>query len=92
VLRQFGFALRLSVRQGDTAARIGGDEFAVILSNAEGNEASGFVERLRAHLDKVGVDVDFTFGIAASPSDSTDPAELFRIADGRLYEKKGIKH
>ncbi len=92
ILRQFGFALRLSVRQGDTAARIGGDEFAVILSNAEGNESSGFIERLRAHLEKVGVEIDFTFGIAASPSDSTDPAELFRIADGRLYEKKGIKH
>lgn len=92
ILRQFGFALRLSVRQGDTAARIGGDEFAVILSNAEGSESAGFVERLRAHLDKVGVEIDFTFGIAASPSDSTDPAELFRIADARLYEKKGIKH
>jgi diguanylate cyclase (GGDEF)-like protein len=92
ILRQFGFALRLSVRQGDTAARIGGDEFAVILSNAEGNESAGFIERLRAQLESTSVAIEFTIGIAASPRDSTDPAELFRIADARLYEKKGIKH
>ena len=38
------------------------------------------------------VQIEFTIGIAASPRDSTDPAELFRIADARLYEKKGITH
>jgi len=92
ILRQFGFALRLSVRQGDTAARIGGDEFAVILSNAEGNESAGFIDRLRSNLEKAVVQIEFTVGVAASPHDSTDPAELFRIADARLYEKKGIKH
>lgn len=90
LLRQFGFALRLSVRSGDTAARIGGDEFAVILSNAEGNEASGFIERLRMNLVSSVELIGFTAGTASSPRDSTDPLELFRIADSRLYEKKGI--
>ena len=91
LLRQFGFALRQSVRQGDTAARIGGDEFAVILSNAEGHESSGFTERLRGYLVALGNPVEFTIGIATSPRDSTDPGELLRMADGRLYEKKGIR-
>ena len=49
ILRQFGFALRLSVRQGDTAARIGGDEFAVILSNAEGNESAVLAAAARSN-------------------------------------------
>jgi diguanylate cyclase (GGDEF)-like protein len=91
LLRQFGFALRQAVRQGDTAARIGGDEFAVILSNAEGHESSGFTERLKGHLVALGNPVEFTIGTASSPRDSTDPGELLRMADGRLYEKKGIR-
>lgn len=90
VLRQFGLALRRSVRSGDTAARIGGDEFAVILNNAEGSEASGFIDRVRAQLKASEERVEFTTGSAVSPRDSTDPKELLRIADARLYEKRGI--
>jgi len=51
ILRQFGFRLRLSFRQGDTAARIAATEFAVILIQAEGHESAGFIERLRAQLE-----------------------------------------
>ena len=91
VLRQFGFALRQAIRHGDVAARLGGDEFAVILSNAEGPEAVGFIDRLRTHLKTTGDLVEFTFGTATSPRDSTDPGELVRIADARLYERKGIR-
>lgn len=90
VLRRFGLALRRSVRSGDTAARIGGDEFAVILNNAEGSEASGFIDRVRSQLKMIEEGVDFTTGTAVSPRDSTDPKELLRIADARLYEKRGI--
>ena len=89
MLRSFGWALRRSVRSGDTTARMGGDEFAIILANAEGTEVLAFTERLRSLLVSIP-ELDFSVGTATSPGDSTDPAELYRIADGRLYEKKGI--
>jgi diguanylate cyclase (GGDEF)-like protein len=92
LLRQFGVAMRRSVRSGDVAARIGGDEFAVILSNADGFEASGFLDRLRVNLKSASEVIEFSVGSATSPRDSTDPLELFRIADARLYEKKGMLH
>ncbi|HQU25914.1 MAG TPA: GGDEF domain-containing protein [Acidimicrobiales bacterium] len=89
LLRQFGFALRRSMRSGDTPARVGGDEFAVILNNAEGNEALGFTDRLRQQLKAGGVPIDFTVGTSSAPRESTDPGELFRLADARLYQRKG---
>ena len=89
LLRVFGSALRRSVRSGDTAARIGGDRFGVILWNAERAEVSAFVDRLRT-LPLPGPDhVDFTIGTATSPRDSTDPDELYRMAAARLAEMKG---
>jgi diguanylate cyclase (GGDEF)-like protein len=90
VLRQFGFALRRSVRAGDTAARIGGDEFAVILANAEGSEVDSFLDRLKVTLVPSGTAIEFSVGTASAPYESTDPGELYRIADARLYEKKGM--
>jgi diguanylate cyclase (GGDEF)-like protein len=88
LLRTFGLALRQSVRSGDTAARIGGEEFGVILWNAERAEVSAFTDRLRS-LPVPGTDhIDFTIGTATSPRDSTDPSELYRIAGARLGEKK----
>lgn len=91
VLRSFGQALRRCARSGDTVARVGGDEFAVILGNAESAEIDAFVNRLRAQLPTRPVQLDFTVGAATAPNDSTEPRELYRIADARLYEARGAK-
>ncbi len=90
VLRIIGGELRRSLRGGDAAARVGGDEFALILSNGGPEVVTNLIARLEEALDgAMGVDVGFSAGVALAPSDATDPAGLYRLADSRLYDAKG---
>jgi diguanylate cyclase (GGDEF)-like protein len=93
VLRAVAEACEEVVREGDCLARIGGDEFALI---APGAGATG-VERIMSALGEAvdgavmpdGVAaVRASFAWAVAPYDSADPAELFRLADERLLERK----
>jgi diguanylate cyclase (GGDEF)-like protein len=93
VLRAVAEACEDVVREGDCLARIGGDEFALI---APGAGAAG-VERIIAALGEAvenaampeGVDsVSASFAWAVSPYDTSESAELFRLADARLLERK----
>ena len=88
VLRSFGECLRKSVRGGDTAARIGGDEFAVILGHTGPGEVGAFVERLRRLARDVPVGVEFSAGAASAPDETINSRELLRLADTRLYGDK----
>lgn len=89
VLKQVGLALRKSIREGDVAARVGGDEFVLILNNAETAEADMIIGRVRSQLQSMGTFIDFATGRALAPKQSTDPSELFRIADEELRRNKG---
>lgn len=71
-------ALRATSRRGDRAYRIGGDEFAVLLSDALIVEPELFAARLR----DAGAPA-CTVGTAASPPDPLD--DLFALADRALY-------
>jgi diguanylate cyclase (GGDEF)-like protein len=71
-------ALRATSRRGDRAYRIGGDEFAVLLSDALIVEPELFAARLR----EAGAPA-CTVGTAASPPDPLD--DLFSLADRALY-------
>jgi diguanylate cyclase (GGDEF)-like protein len=77
--------------------RIGGDEFALLLPEADRDGAplalrrlsKTFQERVRQQLRGV----DASFGIALFPDDGRNTDELFRAADSALYEAKrtGLK-
>jgi diguanylate cyclase (GGDEF)-like protein len=89
LLRTVGLALRRCLRSGDAAARVGGDEFAVILSNGGAEAARGLLERLRSSVTlSSGQEVGVSAGVVAAPADGTDPADLYRLADARLYQDK----
>jgi len=91
-------AERLSgiMRQGDTLARIGGDEFVVLLENIVAMEDSaGQVARkiLGSFAEPFSVEghtlsCSCSIGIAVYPSDATDPQMLIRDADTAMYNVK----
>jgi diguanylate cyclase (GGDEF)-like protein len=84
-IRRVADVLAGMVGTDDELARVGGDEFAVLTArDAEG--VKEFRARVRERLRRD--DLTLSIGWAASPSDGTDPVELFRKADDRLYAAK----
>ena len=87
--------MRAEIRETDTLARMGGDEFAIIQCGVgRSSEIAGLAERLLASLkrpfDLDGRTVQIGVSIGVVPaSDNTDDGEvLFRLADVALYRAK----
>ncbi len=73
------------LRQSDTLARWGGDEFAILLRDCDYQDAQSMAERLKAHLEAI---TPFTAGIAqCEATDTTD--SLVSRADNNLLKKQG---
>lgn len=94
VIQEFVRILKMSFRQDDILGRIGGDEFAALIP-APGEEwVQEKAEELSKGLCKVYVEgldryqISASIGIALSPRDGRNYAELFRKADEALYETK----
>lgn len=85
-------ALRSNLRSGDILLRWGGEEFAIILPDADCATAAKAVDRLRERglgLRPEGVRQTASFGIAERLADrATDWKQLVEIADQRMYQAK----
>ncbi|MCG2586091.1 GGDEF domain-containing protein [Massilia sp. TS11] len=100
VLREIAQRLQALLRASDTAARIGGDEFLVILpeirdaddaSQAAAKLVAGLAETIDIGLAQVRVGA--SIGIALYPEHGADGEALLRRADGAMYEvKRGGKN
>ena len=95
VLRDLAETLRENVREIDTAARWGGEEFAVILPGTDLEGAAQVAERIRVALaereitsvDAAPLHVTASFGVAASGA-TTTVQQLVEAADEALYRAK----
>lgn len=88
--------IQLSARPSDTAARFGGDEFAVLLEDlAATQDAETVARRLLAHLDTpldvhgMRVSIGASIGVAISDGHLVGPQECLRNADLAMYRAKG---
>ncbi len=87
--------IRETVRQTDTVARYGGDEFLVILTSIDtADDASRVAEKVLTSLakpyqvDEHQVSLNASIGMAVFPDDGQDPYELLRNADAAMFGAK----
>jgi len=82
VIKQVAGALLRTVRSSDMVARFGGDEFALIVPEADRNAAIHLAEKIKMVLSSTRLHL---------PNDSQEAQALFNLADQRMYRAKRSK-
>jgi diguanylate cyclase (GGDEF)-like protein len=85
-LRRFAQVLKKNARKGDIIARYAGDEFVIVMTQSDREQAERGVERIMSALRRNGL--ASSIGIAMFPIDGTDGQTLFFAADEALYQAK----
>jgi len=97
LLKSVAQRLNLCVRKSDTVARIGGDEFAMILEGVDDVDSATFtaekiIESMNNSilLDQHEVYVTCSMGVVLFPTDTKNADEMLKDADAAMYQAKGL--
>lgn len=94
LLREVAQRLTTALHPGEPLARVGGDEFGVLLPDTLRRSAVHVAEHIRSLLSKpfvladIALDISASVGIAASPDDGTDATLLLKRADIAMQAAK----
>ncbi|HYW66733.1 MAG TPA: diguanylate cyclase [Candidatus Dormibacteraeota bacterium] len=98
VLRAAATTLQKALRTSDSAFRIGGDEFALLLPQTDAAQALALSRRVGTvfaetlHPLQLAFPVTMDHGVANFPQDGDQSDQLVRVADERLYRLKHVNH
>lgn len=98
VLQAAARTLQKTLRTSDSAFRIGGDEFALILPQTDAEQAVALSRRVGVVFAEalqpleLSISVSMDHGVATFPQDGDQTGQLIRIADERLYLLKHADH
>jgi len=98
VLRAAATTLRKALRTSDSAFRIGGDEFALLLPQTDAAQAFALSRRVETVFAEMllplqlSVSVGMDQGVATYPQDGEQADQLIHVADDRLYRLKHTNH
>jgi diguanylate cyclase (GGDEF)-like protein len=93
VLRELAAGLKTNCREYDYVARMGGDEFVVLLSGVKPAEAEARIEEFRRVVAGIGnysldQQLSASIGVAHFPRDGSDAEQLLAEADRTMYQQK----
>src|SRR2546429_9968410 len=98
VLRAAAATLKRSLRTSDSAFRIGGDEFALLLPQTDSAQASALSRRVGVVFAEIlrplelTISVSMDHGVSTYPQDGEQRDQLIHVADERLYGAKQDNH
>ncbi len=94
VLQETARRIVARARRADTVARLGGDDFLLVLEGADTEQARAILGVLRnsltqpIELEGMSVSLDFRAGVASYPEHGEDPSALMRRAEIAMYDAK----
>jgi diguanylate cyclase (GGDEF)-like protein len=94
LLQRVAGILKENRREQDYVARMGGDEFVMLLHNADAAQSQHCVSSICRKIEEMSLRLygelilSASFGVAHAPKDGVDPEQLLFAADSRMYQMK----